>query len=88
MIRYIATKELLLSSDNVEKVFYGIKAVDENGFEIIKLQRLPLEEDIIEELCRSLTAERVLPIHLKDIVDDLLWVKINSEEYGKSNGKK
>ena len=72
MIYYHPLREILQSEALGIYESYGIQIFDSKGNVIKKVSDVSVNKDFVETLCRKLTRYQLSPIHLEDILEDLL----------------
>lgn len=71
---YILKERIFYDELNIETVTYGIEIdkKDEDQLEFDFLRDITTEEDEIKKLIKLIMKNKVMPVHLKDVMEDLI----------------
>ncbi len=72
MYLYIPRKESLHSEDIGSYVSYGIQVRDETGKVYTNVPDVSTNETFVREQCAKFTQHQLEPIHLADVLEDIL----------------
>ncbi len=72
LFRYLPFKETLYSNETGGYTSFGIKAIDENGLEVLSMSDVSLDPNFVSKLCFLCTELDLSPIHLMDVIEDHL----------------
>ena len=72
MNRYLPFREELYSDDIGKYVSYGIRVLNSQGHIIESVSDVSVDKDFVTELCYLWTRHQLSPIHIRDVLDDIL----------------
>ncbi len=73
MLRYVPCPEAVLSVDGDHYISYGIVILDEAGHEVAHVSDVSTRKAAVAELCSACERCRIDPIHLRDVIEDMLY---------------
>lgn len=73
MLRYLPYREPARSEDNGLYMTYGIRVLDEEGHEVAHVADVSTNEKVVTELCDVCSRTQVSPMHLADVIEDVLY---------------
>lgn len=73
MLRYVPYPEAVLSVDGDRYISYGIVILDEAGHEIARVSDVSTRRAAAAELCSACERCQADPIHLRDVIEDMLY---------------
>lgn len=72
MNQYLPFREELHSDDIGTYVSYGIRVLDSHGNMIESISDVSVDKNFVTELCYLWTRHQLSPIHIRDVLDDIL----------------
>ena len=72
MNRYLPFREELYSDDIGKYVSYGIRVLNSQGHIIESVSDVSVDKDFVTELCYLWTRHQLSPIHMRDVLEDVL----------------
>lgn len=72
MNRYLPFREELHSDDIGTYVSYGIQVFVSHGNMIESISDVSVDKDFVTELCALWTQHQLSPIHIREVLDDIL----------------
>lgn len=72
MIKYIPFKEILHSDEFGNYISFGIKVINNCENELLSVSDVTPDEQLAVSLCNECTQGQLDPIHLYDVIDDIL----------------
>lgn len=73
MLRYVPCPEAVLSVDGDHYISYGIVVLDEADREVAHVSDVSTRKAAVTELCSVCERCQIDPIHLHDVIEDMLY---------------
>lgn len=74
MFHYHLLKEILYSDELGEYISFGIQVTNQRGDKVASVSDISTKQDYVEELCRLFNKNNLSPLHLRDVIEDMLLV--------------
>ena len=72
MNQYLPFREELHSDDIGAYVSYGVRVIDSQGNITESISDVSVDEKFVTDLCNLWTQYQLSPIHIRDVLDDVL----------------